>query len=117
MIPLVFPHWFDAAVPPAIVEEVGKKKKQPPPIPNVVLVSRSTPDGESRLKKAINLILKAAGHADKLLVLRKSHEENNRDICNAEFSMDNRIVQEYEPLNCPPYGDEDSVAKDAEDEE
>jgi hypothetical protein len=81
------------------------------------LVSRSTPDGESRLKKAINLILKAAGHADKLLVLRKSHEENNRDICNAEFSMDNRIVQEYEPLNCPPYGDEDSVAKDAEDEE
>lgn len=55
----LFPTGFDTAVPPAIVEEVGKKKKQPPPMPTVVLIPHSKADGDRRLKKAFDLILHA----------------------------------------------------------
>ena len=58
-----FSTGFDTAVPPVIVEEVGRKKNQPPPEPTVVLVTRSGPDGDARLKKAFDLILKLAARS------------------------------------------------------
>ena len=61
----LFPTGFDTAVSPVIVEEVDKKKKQPTPVPKVVLISRSKPDASARLRKAFDLILKSAARSTK----------------------------------------------------
>ena len=75
----LFPTGFDTAVPPVIVEEVGKKEKQPTPVPTVILISLSTPEGASKLKRAIDLILKAAVPTGEPLVPTDSHKKDDGD--------------------------------------